>query len=654
MTPRLPALLLAIALLTGLVQRSAHAAPAPWVEVSSPHFTVVTDAGEKEGRRVAGQFEQMRSVFEKLFPTGGSAAAQITVVAPRNGEGFRALEPAAYLARGQLHLAGLFSSGSDGNYILLSLDTEGPHPYATIYHEYTHFLLRTDSAWLPLWLNEGLAEFYQNTDILGKDVEVGEPSPDDILYLRQSRMLPLTTLLSVDDKSPYYHDEQKGSVFYAQSWALTHYLMLTDHDKGLHRINDYAVALQQNPDPVAAAQKAFGDLNQLGRQLSGYVQQGSFKEFVMKATISTDTSAFTARPLSQAQADAIRAAVLVHDDRLNEAQALLDASIAADPKNPSAQETAGFLALRRNNIEAAAKSFTEAVALGSQSYLANYYYAVLNLQRNDASAQGVTVESSLRAAIRLNPSFAPAYDALATYYSRRHENFNEAHRLGMQAILLDPSNILYRMNAAGVLENAGDYDNALRVLEFAEQHVAKTPQDNAMLESSIGQIKRYQAEVAAQPHVQEQEQQAASASSVSSSGGTSITIVSKTSTAPVPSAPEPIPASLAKLAGLQPGAAPVFPAAIPAGAKTRTISGVLHNIKCYYPEVITLQVDGPGHSIMLYKNSFTQIEFSAANFNPKGELHPCLELEGLKARVQYAEMSANGADGQIVSILLSR
>jgi hypothetical protein len=269
---RLTRLLLAAALLTGLTQPLAHAAPAPWVEVSSPHFTVVTDAGEKEGRRIAGQFEQMRSVFEKLFPTGGSnAAAQITVIAPRNADGFRALEPAEYLAKGQLHLAGLFSNGADGNYILLSLDTEGPHPYATIYHEYTHFLLRTDAAWLPLWLNEGLAEFYQNTDILGKDVEVGQPSGDDILYLRQNRMLPLATLLGVNSRSPYYHDEQKGSVFYAQSWALTHYLMLSDHDHGRHLIEDYAAALQQNPDPVAAAQKAFGDLNQLGKELSSYV-----------------------------------------------------------------------------------------------------------------------------------------------------------------------------------------------------------------------------------------------------------------------------------------------------------------------------------------------------------------------------------------------
>jgi hypothetical protein len=37
---------------------SARAAPPPWLEVKSPHFTVVTNASEKTGRRLAWEFEQ--------------------------------------------------------------------------------------------------------------------------------------------------------------------------------------------------------------------------------------------------------------------------------------------------------------------------------------------------------------------------------------------------------------------------------------------------------------------------------------------------------------------------------------------------------------------------------------------------------------------
>jgi kynureninase len=37
------------------------------VEVRSPNFSVVTDAGEKRGREVAMRFEQMRAVFGALM-----------------------------------------------------------------------------------------------------------------------------------------------------------------------------------------------------------------------------------------------------------------------------------------------------------------------------------------------------------------------------------------------------------------------------------------------------------------------------------------------------------------------------------------------------------------------------------------------------------
>jgi len=80
--------------------------------------------------------------------------------------------------------------GADKNYVLMRLDAEGEHPYAVVYHEYTHLLL-SKADWMPLWMNEGLAEFYQNTDIHEKDVAMGQPSPENLLLLRQSKLMPL-------------------------------------------------------------------------------------------------------------------------------------------------------------------------------------------------------------------------------------------------------------------------------------------------------------------------------------------------------------------------------------------------------------------------------------------------------------------------------
>jgi len=49
--------------------------------------------------------------------------------------------------------------------------------------------------------------------------------------LRQNKLLPLPVLFTVDATSPYYHEENKGSIFYAESWALTHYLYTKDRQQ---------------------------------------------------------------------------------------------------------------------------------------------------------------------------------------------------------------------------------------------------------------------------------------------------------------------------------------------------------------------------------------------------------------------------------------
>jgi cytochrome c-type biogenesis protein CcmH/NrfG len=67
------------------------------------------------------------------------------------------------------------------------------------------------------------------------------------------------------------------------------------------------------------------------------------------------------------------------------------------------------------------------------------------------------IESSLRTCIKLNPGFAPAYDALARYYMRDPAKTNEAHMMNIQAVSLEPDNIGYRLNAASVLMNAQRY-----------------------------------------------------------------------------------------------------------------------------------------------------------------------------------------------------
>ena len=447
-----------------LAATSLQAAEAPPVQVASPHFTVITDAGEKEARRILDNFERMRWVFQTLFPKANvDPATPIVVIAMKNRKGFQALEPPAYLAKNQLNLAGLFMKTQDMNYMLLRLDAEFEHPYSSVYHEYTHLQYSSAQEWMPLWLFEGIAEFFQNTDIHSKDAEVGEPNPNDIFFLRQNALIPLETLFRVDPSSPYYHEEDKGSIFYAESWALTHYLIMSDRIAHTDHLGEYLKLVSQNADPVAAATQAFGDLKSLKTALGYYIAQGQLKQFVMNSGTAIDESAYKVTPLTHNAFDVARAGFLVDVGRTKDAQALLEAVLQTDPKDAGAHETMGFLEFREGDRVAARKWYGEALQLDSQSYLAHFYFAMLSL--GDRGSESAKIESNLRASIQIKPDFAPGYDQLAAYLGQKHKDLDEAQKLNLKAVQLDRSNLGYRINAANLMEERDRWDEAQKVLE---------------------------------------------------------------------------------------------------------------------------------------------------------------------------------------------
>jgi tetratricopeptide (TPR) repeat protein len=474
------------------VAHSGGASPERWVEVRSTHFAVMTDVGEKDGRRIAAQFERMHSVFHKLFPTRDEdSGPPIVVLAVKDRREMQALEPVAYLGKDKLDLSGLFLRAPDQSYILMRLDADEEHPFATVYHEYTHYMLRKAESWLPLWLNEGLADFYQNTDIDENEARLGQASVDDLNYLNANRMLPLATLFAVDRTSPYYHDERKGSVFYAESWLLTHYLIVGDQTNGTHRVHDYAELLVKGEGPVTAAQHAFGDLDELQLLLDRYLLQRKFTYFILKEALIAKDAGLQVRAVPASEADAVRADVLICSDRTSDAQALLDSLLQADPNDARANESMGLLSFREGDYAAAKRWYGDAVRLNSQSYLAHYYYAAMSLRAGDKGQDGA-IESSLRTAIKLAPEFASSYDALAMFDALRHRNLDEAETLAARAIELEPDKLSYRVDAADVLAEERKLASAVEALTAAER-LAKTPEEADAVDGRIKRYERYEA-----------------------------------------------------------------------------------------------------------------------------------------------------------------
>jgi Tfp pilus assembly protein PilF len=598
-----------------------------WLKISSQHFTVFTNGSEKQGRRTADQFERMRAVFHAMFPDMHDPPAPIVVIAVKDDNGFRALEPEAFLAKGQLELWGIFLPALDKNYILLRLDANGEHPYATVYHEYTHLLFSKVEDWLPLWLNEGLAEFYQNTDISEKTAILGQASRNDILWLRQNRLLPLTTLLTVDRRSPYYHEEQKGTIFYSESWALTHYLQITDKQDGTHRVNDYMALVANHVDSVAAATRAFGDLKQLQSKLEAYIEQARFTAFRLTKPLPVDDTTFTVQSIKLAQADAVRADFLAYDERAKDARTLLDQVLRDDPNSALAHETMGYLAFRQGQVDEARKWYEQAVKLDSQSYLAHYYFAAMSMNAGAMSADTeAQVEASLRTAIKLNPSFAPTYDRLAVFYGMRRKNLDEAHMLNLQAVQLDPGYVGYRINTANTLLIMQRESDAMAVLQNALP-VAKTPEDVLAVQNLMEDV---QHSLSARREVEEQnlkikEQMEAELSKKPASGD-------DTSDQAAVATPPPHEEVLRGPHVLE--------------------RGTLKHVRCTSPAILDVDLDTGDHAIALHAANYYKITFYSLHAMPKPDLNPCKGLEGTRARVEFVAASGKAKAGGIVAIEL--
>jgi hypothetical protein len=77
-------------------------------------------------------------------------------------------------------------------------------------------------------------------------------------------------------------------------------------------------------------------------------------------------------------------------------------------------------------------------------------------------------------------------------------------------------------------------------------------------------------------------------------------------------------------------------------------------VKCSDPAVIEFRVEGANKSVTLYSNDYLKIEFTARGFTPQGAIHPCDDMEGMRARVQYAESSDKTVDGQVIAMELRK
>ena len=435
-----------------------------WVEVRSPNFSVITDAGGKRGRDVALHFEQMRSVFGTLMTRAHiNLPVPLQIVAFRNSREMRQVAP---LFNGKpTELSGLFQSGDDRSFIMLDMSVD--NPWAVVFHEYAHQLmngnvsLRTDP-----WFEEGFAEYFSSIEVDNKEARVGKIPEDTYRILQQDGMMRVADLFRVQQYSKTYNETgDHRNVFYAESSLLVHYL----YDNQLMlKLADYFDALRNQKKTVEQAmQQAFGMTpEQFDKVLRNYLSSGRFKYYPVPTPAGIAAAQFTETPASLADARAVLADIdahsLDHQDRaLTELQAVLE----SDPNNTSALRGLGYVYLQRQDFEHAGEYFRRAAEHDSKDPRVHYYNALM-MNRSGGLTNGDSlgkIKKELETAIALDPHLADAYSLLG--YAQAVSGEPEKGLTTMRkAVELAPRNESYQFNLANIYLANRKADEAIALL----------------------------------------------------------------------------------------------------------------------------------------------------------------------------------------------
>jgi Flp pilus assembly protein TadD len=485
------------AFLTLLPIVQAKQPESPWLEIRTPHFSVVTDAGEKKGKEVALRFEQMRAVFAGLLLKQKlNDSFPLQVLALKSDKQYDQLAPGSSSSSAT---AGFMARG-DAPYFIV-LDLFEVEPWRDITHDLAHIYLDGNYPATEPWFDEGMAEYFGSVRVddkqvgLGSDPEIAvrgvdtsEMSHSRAIGRSLTDLLQTPVWLSMDD---LFRIQRSGpesanhrTMFYAQSWITIHYLIA--HNQ-MSAIGGYFDLIHNQHIPVAdAMQRAFGmNPQQFEKAVRDYfislktlaqAADAASRGLVPEVTIYQSPSPVVpedvtpvTRPVSELEARVLTDEVLLRQPN-HRAQATKELQTLADQESDSISlfRALGYAAIQQQDFKGAIAQLQNAVDLNAKDPWIYYYLALAKYRAGRASGgsyEGLAnMIQGLKIVIDAYPEFAEAYNllGLARIEGGGTASALEAMRVAMQ---LSPRDPWYTYNLGEVYMAGRKWDDARQIFE---------------------------------------------------------------------------------------------------------------------------------------------------------------------------------------------
>lgn len=118
---------------------------------------------------------------------------------------------------------------------------------------------------LPTWMNEGLAQYFEDAVILDHGMELGLADPDRVALVRDALKfrwsVHLDELMAMNSNqwtSTLRHDTDRSELLYAQAWSIVYYMIHGDDGRYVGSFEVYLRLLSEGHPHEHAFRSAFG------------------------------------------------------------------------------------------------------------------------------------------------------------------------------------------------------------------------------------------------------------------------------------------------------------------------------------------------------------------------------------------------------------
>lgn len=251
-----------------LVAAAGRAAPVQLKQLASRHYTVHTNLGESDAmlfaRHMDKVFDEYQRRFEKARFTQRNGGTMPLFLFRTAGEYESHLESHGIPAK---NTAGMFFFTQRLNGLATWVQGRPvTETMATLQHEGFHqFAFRYIGTDLPIWVNEGVAQYFEDGIVVGNRMHLNIAHGHRIATVKDAMAsgtaIAFRRMLTMSDAewaSAVRQSPAKAALHYDQAWSMVHFLVTGDRGRYVDAFGDYLTRLGRGEESAAAFAAAFG------------------------------------------------------------------------------------------------------------------------------------------------------------------------------------------------------------------------------------------------------------------------------------------------------------------------------------------------------------------------------------------------------------